>query len=121
MSYPIIQKFEDRPLAETLKILLLPLVARRHPFRQLEYVRTYVRDLGCSTVLIEGEYVDRDYMQDHSVFYSTSFAQYPPVCRRLHFFKDVAAEDLAQQFDTVASAARHGTASYDKACKAFSQ
>ena len=121
MSYPIILKFEDRPLAEVLDIPLLPLVARRGPFRQLEYVREYVRDLGCSAILVEGGYVDRDYMQDHSVFYSTSFAQYAPVCRRVHFFKGVAAEDLAKQFDAVASEARHGAAAYNEACEAFSR
>lgn len=89
MLYPLILKFEDRTLAEVLDIPLLPLVARRGPFRQLEYVREYVRDLGCSAILVEGGYVDRDYMQDHSVFYSTSFAQYPPVCRRLANFDGV--------------------------------
>jgi len=121
MPYPAIQQFEKRPLAEVLKIVSLPLVARKKPFQQLEYVRQYVEDLGCSAILIESDYIDRDYMQDHSVFYSTSFAQYPPVCRRIHFFKDVSAADLPREFAAVASEAKKTADVFQSACDKFSE
>jgi hypothetical protein len=54
--------------------------------RQLEYVEGYVRDLGCRSLVVEGHYIDRDHMEDHSVFYSKSLQPYPNACRRVHFF-----------------------------------
>jgi hypothetical protein len=122
MPYPDIQPFDKtRPLAEVLKIVLLPLVARKKPFQQLEYIRQYVEDLRCSAILIESDYIDRDYMQDHSVFYSTSFAQYPPVCRRIHFFKDVSAADLPRECAAIASEAEKAGDSFQSACDKFSE
>src|ERR1019366_10680056 len=47
---------------------------------------TYAQELGCSTVVVEQRYIDRDYMEDHSVFYSKSLFPYPNFCRRVHFF-----------------------------------
>src|SRR5437588_399709 len=121
MSFPLIQPFEKRSLAEVLNIPLLPLVARRRPFQQLEYVRQYAQELGCSAILIEDDYVDRDYTQDHSVFYSTSFAQYTALCRRIHFFKDIAAKELPQVLTAVASERQKSADAYSSACREFSE
>jgi len=54
--------------------------------RQLQYVEGYVRDLGCQSLVVEAHYIDRDHMEDHSVFYSKSLQPYPNACRRVHFF-----------------------------------
>jgi len=43
--------------------------------------------LDCKTVVVERHYIDRDYMEDHSVFYSKSLHGYPNYCQRLHFFR----------------------------------
>ncbi len=58
------------------------------PRRQLNYVERYVKrpELGCSSVVHEQHYIDRDHMEDHSVFYSKSLRQYRNSCQRLHFF-----------------------------------
>ena len=62
---------DDRTLAEILG-LDGPLTASPgETHRQLAYVEKYVRDLGCRSVVVEEHYIDRDYMEDHSVFYST--------------------------------------------------
>ena len=54
--------------------------------RQLRYVEAYARDLGCETVVLEDRYTDRDYIEDHSVFYSKSLYPYQNHCKRIHFF-----------------------------------
>jgi len=80
---------------ESLKDLLNlepPAFSRGDPFRQLLYVQEYIRRLGCQTVLVEGHYVDRDHIEDHSLFYSRSFADYSNACRRLHFFRQPREE-----------------------------
>jgi hypothetical protein len=63
---------------------ILPEDARR----QLNYIDRYVRhpELGCRTVVLEEHYIDRDYIEDHSVFYSKSLTNYPNYCTRVHFF-----------------------------------
>jgi hypothetical protein len=38
------------------------------------------------TVIFEYDYVDRDYQDEFSAFYSKAFKQYPSRCVRLHFF-----------------------------------
>ena len=44
--------------------------------------------LGCRTVLSEKDYVDYDYRNEFSHFYSAVFTPYSNLCQRLHFFKD---------------------------------
>ena len=36
-------------------------------------------------VVVERRYIDLDYRDEHSRFYSTTFLRYPSVCHRLHF------------------------------------
>ena len=55
---------------------------------QLTYLSTYLEQIGCATVLIEGHYVDRDYVEDMAIFYARSLRAYPPYCQRMHFFKE---------------------------------
>jgi len=35
---------------------------------------------------VEQHYIDRDHIEDHSVFYSKSLYPYPNFCCRVHFF-----------------------------------
>lgn len=46
------------------------------------------------SVLIERRYIDMDWRSEHSRFYSTTFARYPSVCHRLHFFTKSLPRDL---------------------------
>jgi hypothetical protein len=55
---------------------------------QLNYIRTYLSDLGTETVIEEPYYFDRDYLSEFASFYSTSAHGYPNTCRRLHFFSN---------------------------------
>ena len=76
----------DNQDLQVLLELSPPPFANRDVYRQLRYVQEYVRDLGCQALLIEEHYIDRDHMEDHSVFYSKNLQAYPNSCRRTHFF-----------------------------------
>jgi hypothetical protein len=52
-----------------------------------------LQQLACRTVLIEGHYVDRDFVDDHALFYARSLRGYPNHCQRLHFFRDAFDTD----------------------------
>jgi hypothetical protein len=85
--------FDAATRLSSLLELQRPAFSRVEPFRQLDYIEEYVRNLGCRSLLIEEHYVDRDYIEDHSLFYSRSFFDYPNACRRLHFFS-AAIDDV---------------------------
>lgn len=53
---------------------------------QAAYLRCYLSDMGCSTVVEEAVYFDRDYLSEFSAFYGTSTRGYSNRCRRVHFF-----------------------------------
>src|SRR5436853_2771270 len=56
------------------------------PPLQLTYLGNYLAELGGKTVVIEGHYIDRDYIDDFALFYARSLRDYPNYCYRLHFF-----------------------------------
>lgn len=51
------------------------------------YFREYFNCIGAKTIVLEKEYVDRDYLEDYSEYYVRCFREYPRKCARLHFFK----------------------------------
>ncbi len=55
---------------------------------QVQYLQRYLECLGARKILHESHYVDRDYIEDFSEFYSRSFQPRKNYCERLHFFKE---------------------------------
>ncbi len=51
------------------------------------YFREYFGRIGAKTIVVENEYVDRDYLEDYAEYYVRCFQEYPRKCTRLHFFK----------------------------------
>lgn len=51
------------------------------------YFREYFNCIGAKTIVVENEYVDRDYLEDYAEYYVRCFQDYPRKCTRLHFFK----------------------------------
>lgn len=43
--------------------------------------------LGAQSAVLEYRYIDQDYRDEHSRFYSTTFRRYPSITHRLHFFR----------------------------------
>lgn len=53
---------------------------------------SYLKD-DAKTVIVEKKYVDKDYRDTFSQFYSKKFAQYPSTTYRLHFFRSIINKD----------------------------
>ena len=90
---------DARPFSkETFKALTS--AARCHTSTQISEV---LEKLGCSTILVEENYVDRDYKAEFSAFYSKRFHTPSPRCVRLHFFlqvlKKYGAIDTPEKFE----------------------
>lgn len=123
MSTQPIQKirflpFAPNTLAESLDLREPPLV--RHALYQLSYIDKYISNLGCKSISIEEHYIDRDYIEDHSVFYSRSLFPYPNYCRRVNFFRlDVA--DLLLRLEGLRELGfEKGQAAFHSECEGFS-
>ncbi|QXI35284.1 hypothetical protein [Pseudomonas promysalinigenes] len=55
--------------------------------RHVQYFRGYFDTLGAQTIIVEKDYVDRDYLQDYAAYYDRCFHNYARRTTRLHFFK----------------------------------
>ena len=53
---------------------------------QARYISGYLSDLKAKTIVIEEEYIDKDYLIDYSKFYSRSFEDHLRFTKRIHFF-----------------------------------
>jgi hypothetical protein len=51
-----------------------------------DYWEEYFSTLKAKTIVVEYEYVDRDYLEDYSAYYVRCFPAYSRFCTRLHFF-----------------------------------
>ena len=51
---------------------------------------------GAQSAVLEYRYIDPDYRNEHSQFYSTTFRRYPSVAHRLHFFAEQMPPSLTQ-------------------------
>lgn len=58
----------------------------------VKYLHDYLRDLGCQTMLIENQYVDKDFLDDYANYYVKCFEPYPRFCKRVHFFKNLSEQ-----------------------------
>src|SRR5437762_864388 len=79
-----------RDAAKFADILTRPigLIEDEWPPLQLKYLGNYLSTLGCKTIVVEGHYIDRDYMDDVALFYSRNLRSYPNHCYRLNFFSE---------------------------------
>ncbi|MGC3892760.1 hypothetical protein [Pseudomonas urmiensis] len=63
--------------------------------RHTEYLQQYLDELNADTILVEKDYVDRDYLQDYAQCYDRCFFDYPRRTNRVHFFScDLTIEDF---------------------------
>ena len=54
--------------------------------KHIPYFRTYFEKLDAKTIVVEKNYIDKDYLEDYSSYYVRSFNEYKRFCTRLHFF-----------------------------------
>ncbi len=53
---------------------------------QSQYLNRYLTTLDAKTIVVEDNYIDKDYLLDYSYFYSRSFESHERFTTRLHFF-----------------------------------
>jgi hypothetical protein len=59
---------------------------------QIPYFESYLGDIGVATIVVEKEYINRDYLDDYAAYYVKCFNDYGRVCARLHLFKSSFTE-----------------------------
>ncbi len=62
--------------------------------RHLDYFKEYFDAVGAKTIIVENEYVDKDYLEDFASYYVSCFQRYERNCARLHFF-DIEFDESA--------------------------
>lgn len=62
------------------------------------YLRCYLEYLKASTIVIESQYIDKDYLEDFAAYYVRCFQSYERYSRRLHFFATDFAKELFVSF-----------------------
>ncbi|MFC4963426.1 hypothetical protein [Alcaligenes sp. GCM10023179] len=53
---------------------------------QIDYIFRYLEEIGAKSVVLEYNYIDKDYLDDYSKFYVRRFNSSGHTCSRLHFF-----------------------------------
>ena len=51
-----------------------------------DFYKDYLETLGVKTIVIEKEYIDKDFLNDYANYYVKCFKLYERFCTRLHFF-----------------------------------
>ncbi len=59
---------------------------------RFHYLDDYLKKIGATSVIIECEYVDRNFIEDYCGHYARCFNDYPKKCHRLHFFSHKISE-----------------------------
>lgn len=54
--------------------------------QHVDFFVDYCNGIGVKTIVVEHDYIDRDYLEDYAGFYVRCFADYSSTCTRLHFF-----------------------------------
>jgi hypothetical protein len=90
------------------------------PFRQLRYLQSYLAKIGCGSVAVEAHYIDRDHMEDHSVFYSRNLYPYANSCRRLHFFRGDDPDETKRAILALLSKNHRNRDEFRLRCRQFS-
>lgn len=62
------------------------------------YLKRYLDFLDAKTIVVENEYIDRDYLEDYAAYYARCFKRYDRRCRRLHFFSDSFDRDAFSSY-----------------------
>ena len=74
---------------------------------------------GARCMTIEEVYIDRDYMEDHGLFYSRSFLPYKAACKRLQFFRTGPVETERGIEELIEKGRLTSKESFRKACREF--
>ena len=62
------------------------------------YMYEYLQRLDAKTVVVEEEYVDREFLKDYAKFYSRTYRNVPRYTTRYHFFSGEFTEDTLKRY-----------------------
>lgn len=65
--------------------------------RNVQYLGSYLREIGAKTIVVENSYIDKDFLEDFAAYYVRCFANYSKNCARLHFFSSEFGETEFRQ------------------------
>ena len=54
--------------------------------KHFDYLQKYMRHMKACTIIVESDYIDRDFLDDYSNYYAKCFNDYQKKCARVHFF-----------------------------------
>ena len=82
-----VYSFSDTNLAATLSNSYTPENVIRQK-RHFTYLCNYLGEQGLNakTIVVEDDYISKDYLHDYASYYSLCFENYPKFCKRVHFF-----------------------------------
>lgn len=61
--------------------------------QQAQYIKRYMNSMGAWTIVVEHDYIDKDYLIDFSKFYARSFKNTPSKTKRVQFFNAQITRD----------------------------
>lgn len=61
------------------------------------YFKDYLPEIGVKTLVVENDYVDRDFLEDYAAYYVRCFNDYDRFCSRIHFFAESFCTDDFEQ------------------------
>ena len=79
--------FSNENLAKSLAHKFTPeeVISKKYHFLYLkEYLNS--ADLGAKTIVIEENYISKDFIHDFASYYALCFEEYSKFCKRVHFF-----------------------------------
>ncbi|HFG0471767.1 hypothetical protein [Flavobacterium psychrophilum] len=89
-----IVKYSESSLAEALsnKYTSPEVISNKNHFI---YLKGYLGspDMDTKTIMIEENYMSKDFLHDYASYYSLCFEEYPKFCKRVHFFSNDFDED----------------------------
>ncbi|WP_368524854.1 hypothetical protein [Enterobacter asburiae] len=86
MTPYLICKFERQTLTNLVKESFKTEFPDIFHKKQIEYIHRYLKDLNCITVILEFDYIDKDYLEDYARYYVKGFNNSGYKTARLHFF-----------------------------------
>ena len=63
------------------------------------FLNNYLGSIGLDTktILIEKDYISKDYLHDYATYYALCFEKYPKFCKRIHFFQSEFDQETLEE------------------------
>jgi len=62
-----------------------------------DYFVRYLKDLHAVQMVVEKNYISKDYLHDYVTYYSLCYKSYDKFCHRIHFFNTTLTQEILQQ------------------------